>query len=385
MCHSKPPTISSQPIMLRLLDQLLKIWSRTSLKAQHPLQRCAILTICIFVLFIAEGVAAVAVHDERMLHGTAAFHGTIVLCLLLYLCWTIWVNGQSQGAFDVQPFRSRNKPGLYDANLCSTILTCLTTIIACSVLYPLVWYPALNEDVLTQAVQDKENVRLPAVAFVSINLRSDFYRIAQLYDHPPPKAFLTDITGKFRPGVPQCASQTSDEILASHYCNCTEMFSKVLEQPPPAYVEGFSYQTFTPVANIAVNSTNTSLVLQVFPRHNTSEVEKGYPKPGPTLLFMLHDPDIAFVDAFENELVSTVQLPMLAATTVMASPIYRMGWGRKPYHYYSQPEQLTRWEWTAQWVFAQAGGFFAIFQLLAWIASGMAVRRELGLPFHQPI
>lgn len=54
------------------------------------------------------------------------------------------------------------------------------------------------------------------------------------------------------------------------------------------------------------------------------------------LLLMLYDADIPFMTAFKDGLGTTTQIPMLATTSVMASPVYRIGWGREPYHYYSK-------------------------------------------------
>ena len=58
--------------------------------------------------------------------------------------------------------------------------------------------------------------------------------------------------------------------------------------------------------------------------------------PGPTLLVMVYDADIPFMDALENGLASFMHIPMLAAISVVVNAVYRVGWDRRPYHYYSQ-------------------------------------------------
>ena len=167
---------------------------------------------------------------------------------------------------------------VYDANLANTILTSLLTITLCSILYPLVWYPALNQDALDVAIQDAERMRLPAVAFISIRRKEDSYWVATLHNDRPAKAVLTDSAGGWAEGITHCSMQPQEEVLSSHYCSCSDMFSRVVEHPPlnqsnaPSMLEGFYSQVFTPSAHMVINNTDAMLVLQVFPQRKSTHL-----------------------------------------------------------------------------------------------------------------
>lgn len=58
--------------------------------------------------------------------------------------------------------------------------------------------------------------------------------------------------------------------------------------------------------------------------------------PGPMLLLMVYDPKLSPLDAFTNDLASITQIPVLASTNTVVTPVYRIGWESQPYYYYSR-------------------------------------------------
>jgi len=149
---------------------------------------------------------------------------------------------------------------VWQSNLANTVMTCLLTITMCMIMYPLVWYHRLNEETLHQQVEHLQSIQPPALAWITIQDRHDF---AQLLEWPR-KGFVSDVAGGFDTYVQNCSSQSEEEILASHYCNCTEMFSPLLSAPLVGHAGGVVYRTFLPAPNIRFNTTDASLVLQVY-------------------------------------------------------------------------------------------------------------------------
>lgn len=294
----------------------------------------------------------------------------------------------------------------------------------CMVLYPTIWYPALNGKVLRQEVQDLEVVNPPAIAWITINDRGD---VAHFLDYPYPKGFMSDITGGFDANMTDCNTLPQDEILANHYCNCSEMFSPITDAPLANHKGGITYRSFSPEPEIIMNSTNATLVLQVYSDHNTSGTPRDWMQPGPMLLLMVFDSRLPMMDAFMGGLAAVTHIPVLAATKVVISPQYRIGWNRDPYYYYGMEatsipslndicdvsREYITWCYTTtviqfadltrtverrhlasspgvsillnaqnlsdvlislQDIFAQVGGYFAFVQFLCWMVSGMALR-----------
>ena len=128
-------------------------------------------------------------------------------------------------------------------------------------LFPLSWYPLLNQDILGQDIQDMVAIPPPAIAWISIKDRHDS---ANLLDYPHPKGFVSDVVGGFDTYVQNCADQSNEAILANHYCNCSEMFSDILEAPLSKHKSGIAYRYFIPSKHIMFNTTNATLVLQVY-------------------------------------------------------------------------------------------------------------------------
>ena len=114
---------------------------------------------------------------------------------------------------------------------------------------------------LTQEVQDMASMRPPAMAWVSIADRGDS---PKLLDYPHPKGFVSDVVGGFDSTVTPCQAQEEDVILANHYCNCSESFSAVQKAPLANHLGGISFRDFVPMPHISFNTTNASLVLQVY-------------------------------------------------------------------------------------------------------------------------
>jgi hypothetical protein len=54
------------------------------------------------------------------------------------------------------------------------------------------------------------------------------------------------------------------------------------------------------------------------------------------LHLMVYDPKLSPLDAFTKDLASITQIPVLASTNTIVTPIYRIGWGAQPYYYYSR-------------------------------------------------
>jgi hypothetical protein len=106
-----------------------------------------------------------------------------------------------------------------------------------------------------------ESIPPPAIAWISIMERRES---ANLLDYPHPKGFVSDVVGGFESYVQNCADQSNEAILADHYCNCSEMFSDVLKAPLPNHTKGLAYRYFVPSKDIMFNTTNATLVLQVF-------------------------------------------------------------------------------------------------------------------------
>lgn len=131
----------------------------------------------------------------------------------------------------------------------------------CLTLFPFSWYHLLNQNTLSQEVQDMLAIQPPALAWISIKDRHDS---ANLLEYPHPKGFVSDVVGGFDTYVQNCANQSNEVILANHYCNCSEMFSDILEAPLPNHEYGIAYRYFLPTQDILFNTTNASLVLQVY-------------------------------------------------------------------------------------------------------------------------
>jgi hypothetical protein len=153
----------------------------------------------------------------------------------------------------------------------NTILTCLGTIAMCLTLFPISWYPLLNQNILSQDIQDMEAIPPPAIAWISIKDRKDS---ANLLDYPHSKGFVSDVVGGFDSYVPNCANQSNEMILANHYCNCSEMFSSILEAPLSNHKKGITYRYFLPSKDIMFNTTNATFVLQVFSNRKSSPLLK---------------------------------------------------------------------------------------------------------------
>jgi hypothetical protein len=217
-------------------------------------------------------------------------------------------------------------------------------------MFPLVWYAKLNRDVLTQQVQDMATIAPPAVAWISIKDRGDS---PNLLTWPYPKGFVSDLVGGFDTYVTTCQSLSEELILANHYCNCSEMFSEVLQAPLANHVGGIQYRDFQPAPFISLNTTNSSLVLQIFSDRkrfrlshspfnadgladNTSVTPRDWMMPGPFLELMVYDPSIPMLEAFTSGQAPVRHIPVLGSSTVTVTPEYRIGWGRDPYYYYSQ-------------------------------------------------
>ncbi|KAK3670717.1 hypothetical protein LTR78_009409 [Recurvomyces mirabilis] len=195
----------------------------------RPMRHCAAVALAGFVLFIVEGTAAVVVHNKVTMVASGVFDGTILLLIF--------------GLIVARLITSRHDKFAYHSNLISTIMTCIATIIICMIMYPLLWYPRLNQDVLTQQVQDMQSMRPLAMALVSIADRGDSPKL--LY-HPYPKGFVSDIAGGFDSIMTPCQAQTEEIILAEHYCNCSESLSGVQKAPLANHVGGISYRDFIP-------------------------------------------------------------------------------------------------------------------------------------------
>jgi len=58
--------------------------------------------------------------------------------------------------------------------------------------------------------------------------------------------------------------------------------------------------------------------------------------PGPFLLLMAFDPIMPIMEAFTSGRAQITHIPALASTNVVIHPQYRVGWGSKPYYYYSE-------------------------------------------------
>ncbi|KAK4555405.1 hypothetical protein LTR86_007702 [Recurvomyces mirabilis] len=358
---------------------------------RRPMRHCAAVALAGFVLFIVEGTAAVVVHNKVTMIASGVFDGTVLLLMLCLMAARL--------------ITSRHDKFAYHSNLVSTIMTCIATIIICMVMYPLLWYPSLNQDVLTQQVQDMQSMHPPAMAWVSIADRGDS---PKPLDYPHPEGFVSDIAGGFDSTMTPCQAQTKETILAEHYCNCSESFSGVQKAPLANHVGGISYRDFIPSTQISFNTTNASLVLQVFSSHNSSGTPRDWILPGPFLLLMAFDPVMPTMEAFTSGRAQITHIPVLASTNVVIQPQYRMGWGGKPYYYYDmgitsipslndicdvgddyvtwcyttvvlQFVDMTRTVMTRQRaaspsdIFAQVGGYFALVQFLCWIISGMAL------------
>ena len=54
-----------------------------------PMLPCAIATILVFVLFMVEGIVAIIVHNEWILHATMAFHAVAIFVLSLNCIWLV--------------------------------------------------------------------------------------------------------------------------------------------------------------------------------------------------------------------------------------------------------------------------------------------------------
>jgi hypothetical protein len=63
--------------------------------------------------------------------------------------------------------------------------------------------------------------------------------------------------------------------------------------------------------------------------------------PGPMLLLVAYDPKLSPLDAFTNDLASVTQIPVLASTNTVVTPVYRIGWESQPYYYYSRSTSRT--------------------------------------------
>ena len=196
------------------------------------------------------------------------------------------------------------------------------------------------------------------MAWITINDRHDS---ANLLDYPPPKGFVSDVVGGFDLFVQSCFEQSEEEILADHYCNCSEMFSPVMKSSLANHNTGIAYRNFVPSPAIALNTTNASLVLQVFTDRELPTIDSAYgllltnayvdnssgtPQdwviPGPMMLLMAYDSKLSTMDALTKGLASVSRIPVLGSTTVVISPAYRIGWQSEPYYYYSKLTASSR-------------------------------------------
>ncbi|KAK0662473.1 hypothetical protein QBC41DRAFT_368312 [Cercophora samala] len=296
--------------------------------------------------------------------------GTIVVCVLL-----LWASPSDSD----KPlwFRLKSK---YNPNLGSTVITLLAATITLPFLYGYLWDPERMRNVITF---DRDTV-------------------ANLENNPPPKCFL----GWYNETAPDCGI-TSAEYTGA--CQCGSRWSDRIED---FEWQNTSYRAFTLTSSISMVSPMPTyqMIAQAFFTYDTARARADASRVlSPSLWIAVYDPTLTVREALENGYTRMVLINANGMTALNLGLNYREALGHAPaYDYHlsisttpsmdlqcdtsdekgasglcwlslfvqfpSFERQVSRQDVAMKWqdVAADAGSWFALFQLLGWISSGLA-------------
>ncbi|KAK4174862.1 hypothetical protein QBC36DRAFT_356192 [Triangularia setosa] len=292
----------------------------------------------------------------------------------------------------------------YSQNLGSTVVTLLAATLALPFLYWTFWDPErtrnviiFNRDTVSQTSQ--ANAHFPSITLFQ---RVDWTSQANLEVDPPPKCFL----GWHNETAPDC------DVTAAEYtgsCQCGNRWSDRIEN---FEWQNTSYRAFTLTSSIAMASPRPTyqMIAQAFFTYDTSKARADTSRVlSPSLWIAVYDPTLTVREALENGYTRMVLINANGMAAINLGLNYREALGHAPAYDYqlsistipsidlqcdtSDPRgasgpcflslfvqfpsferQVSQQDVAMKWqdVAADAGSWFALFQLLGWISSGLA-------------
>ncbi|KAK0735324.1 hypothetical protein B0T21DRAFT_411962 [Apiosordaria backusii] len=287
----------------------------------------------------------------------------------------------------------------YSQNLGSTVLTLLAATTTLPFLYWTLWDPERTRNIITFDRDTVDSVHFPSITLFQ---RVDWTSQANLEVDPPPKCFL----GWYNETAPDCGVTASDYTGS---CQCGNRWSGRIEN---FEWQNTSYRAFTLTSSISMESPRPTyqMIAQAFFTYNTSQALVDSSRVlSPSLWIAVYDPTLTVQEALENGYTRMVLINANGMTALNLGLNYREALGKAPAYDYqlsistipsmdlqcdtSDPKgasgpcflslfvqfpsferQVSRQDVAMKWqdVVADAGSWFALFQLLGWISSGLA-------------
>ncbi|KAK4198896.1 hypothetical protein QBC40DRAFT_340947 [Triangularia verruculosa] len=287
----------------------------------------------------------------------------------------------------------------YSQNLGNTVITLLAATITLPFLYWTVWDPERTRNVITFDRDIVASVHFPSITLFQ---RVDWTSQAKLEVDPPPKCFL----GWHNETAPDC------EITSAEYtgaCQCGNRWSDRIED---FEWQNTSYRAFTLTSSISMVSPMPTyqMIAQAFFTYDTAKARADSSRVlSPSVWIAVYDPTLTVQQALESGYTRMVLINANGMAALNLGLNYREALGKAPAYDYqlsistvpsmdlqcdtSDPKgasgpcflslfvqfpsferQVSQQDVAMKWqdVAADAGSWFALFQLLGWISSGLA-------------
>ncbi|KAK4450333.1 hypothetical protein QBC34DRAFT_461816, partial [Podospora aff. communis PSN243] len=327
--------------------------------------------------------------------------GTSMVPLLLFVGLSLYYQGLSAvplgytnktNAHDDQAKEQRP----YSHNLGNTILTVVAAIVGLPVLYSVAWYPDRVRNLIEYAEDTVDDVRFPSLALFQ---RTDWASQAMLSTGIPGDCFI----GWPDADAPPC----NDTTHLFSACRCGDSWSDNVTE---FAWHGTSYRMLTLTSpQLASTMPTTQMITQTPFYYNSTHLTKSTFTPTPTLWIALHDPSLNFSEAMESGYTRMHLLNANGMTAISLTLHYRQVVGKPPAYDYgvsfstvpipsavacdlalnrsAEPcmlslflqyptfdRQVSRQSvaLTVGGLAMEAGAWFALFQLVGWLLSGLA-------------
>ncbi|KAK4645796.1 hypothetical protein QC761_204725 [Podospora bellae-mahoneyi] len=331
-----------------------------------------------------------------------------VIIAVLSGVWVLSVTGTIAVSFLLllaSPTTESNKPlwlrlkSKYSRNLGSTVITLCAATITLPILYWSLWDPERRRNVITFDRDTVDSVLFPSVTLFQ---RADWTSQANLEVDPLPKCFL----GWHNETAPDC-DITSTSYTGS--CQCSNRWNDRIED---FEWQNTIYRAFTLTSSLSMVSPMPTyqMIVQAFFTYDTTKARTDTSRVlSPSLWIAVYDPTLTVREALENGYSRMVLINANGMTALNLGLNYREALGHAPaYDYHlsisttpsmdlqcdtsdakgasglcwlslflqfpSFERQVSRQDVAMKWqdVAADAGSWFALFQLLGWITSGLA-------------
>ncbi|KAK0619514.1 hypothetical protein B0T14DRAFT_209641 [Immersiella caudata] len=286
---------------------------------------------------------------------------------------------------------------LYSYNLANTIITVVAAVVGLPVLYSVAWYPDRVRNLIEYSEDTVDNVRFPAVVLFQ---RTDWASQAILSTDVRGDCFI----GWSDPDAPAC----NDTTTSSPACRCEGSWA---DEITDFQWHGTTYRVLALESPLTRSPMPTTQMITQTPfYYNSSGLTESTFIPTPTLWIAVYDPALTLGEAMESGYTRMYLLNANGMTAISLTLHYREVLGKSPAYDYgvsfstvpaskvgcdlaSDPKaepcilnlflqyptfdrQVSRQSvaLTAGGLVTEAGAWFALFQLVGWLFSGLAIQ-----------